>query len=66
MPNGKNLNNKIFFIFFILFLAVPINAANTDDEIIKDLDFFQNIDIVKDDNPFIATTVLNESPMEKK
>ena len=36
----------------ILALAIPANANNTDDEIIKNLDFFQSMDLIKDENPF--------------
>ena len=36
----------------ILALVIPANANNTDEDIIKNLDFFQNIDLIKDENPF--------------
>ena len=34
-------------------VTLPIQAANTDDEIVKNLDFFQNIELIKEDNPFL-------------
>ncbi|MGZ3856286.1 MAG: hypothetical protein ACXVKO_08525 [Bacteriovorax sp.] len=40
---------KLVFLFALL---LPLNAANTDDEIIKDLDFFQNLELIKKENPF--------------
>jgi hypothetical protein len=36
----------------IIALVIPAIANNTDDEIIKNLDFFQSIDLLKDENPF--------------
>lgn len=43
-------------IILLLILALPISAANTDDEIIKNLDFFQNMELMKDENPFASVT----------
>lgn len=43
-------------IILFISLAMPIYAANTDDEIIKNLDFFQNLELMKDDNPFVVST----------
>ena len=36
----------------LLAFVIPLNANNIDDEIIKNLDFFQSMDLVKDENPF--------------
>ncbi|MBC7538125.1 MAG: hypothetical protein H7281_04850 [Bacteriovorax sp.] len=36
----------------ILALVIPAIANNIDDEIIKNLDFFQSMDLIKDENPF--------------
>lgn len=41
-------------ILFISLLILPIYAAGPDDEIIKNLDFFQNMELLKDDNPYLA------------
>lgn len=41
-------------IIFIAILVLPIYAAGTDDEIIKNLDFFQNMELLKDDNPYVT------------
>lgn len=38
----------------VFLLIIPIYAATTDDEIIKNLDFFQNIELLKDDNPYLV------------
>ena len=51
-------------IIFLIALALPIKAANTDDEIIKNLDFFQNMDIVKDESTYI-NIALNKTSTEK-
>lgn len=47
----------------ILALILPASANNTDDEIIKNLDFFQSMDLVKDENPFAykKTSKINAS-----
>ena len=49
-------NFKKILLITIGLILLPLNAANTDDEIIKNLDFFQNMEIVKNDNPFISKT----------
>jgi hypothetical protein len=41
-------------ILFISLLILPIYAAGPDDEIIKNLDFFQNMELLKDDNPYLV------------
>lgn len=41
-------------IIFISLFILPIYAAGPDDEIIKNLDFFQNMELLKDDNPYLA------------
>jgi len=40
-------------IIIFAMVTLPIQAANTDDEIVKNLDFFQNIELIKEDNPFL-------------
>ena len=52
-------------MILFLALALPLNAANTDDEIIKNLDFFQNIDLVKDENPFANVTFANKAAVDQ-
>ena len=49
---------KKYLLIFLFIL--PLQAANTDDEIIKNLDFFQNIELLKDDNPYITSPPLAE------
>jgi hypothetical protein len=51
---------KKYLLIFLFIL--PLQAANTDDEIIKNLDFFQNIELLKDDNPYITQS----PPAEKE
>ena len=41
----------------ILGLISPIRASNIDDEIIKNLDFFQNMDLLKNEMPFAYNNV---------
>ena len=41
----------------ILGLISPIDASNVDDEIIKNLDFFQNMDLLKNEMPFAYNNV---------
>jgi hypothetical protein len=41
-------------ILFISLLILPIYAAGPDDEIIKNLDFFQSMELLKDDNPYFV------------
>ena len=60
-------------IILFLVMALPIHAANTDDEIIKNLDFFQNLELMKDDNPFVVRspaksdgTQISESKQESE
>jgi hypothetical protein len=50
----------IINVIFILGLALPISASNIDDEIIKNLDFYQNMDLLKNEMPF-AYNHVNES-----
>ena len=47
-------------IVFLSIFTLPIQAANTDDEIVKNLDFFQNLELIKDDNPFLAPSKKSE------
>ena len=55
----QNNYKNLFFIFILV--AIPTLAANSDDEIIKNLDFFQNIEVVKNDNPFFDLLKVDES-----
>lgn len=43
---------KVLFIS-IIFFFIPLYAAGPDDEIIKNLDFFQNMELLKDENPYV-------------
>ena len=54
-------NNYKYFFFIFILVAIPTLAANSDDEIIKNLDFFQNIEVVKNDNPFFELLKLDDS-----
>ena len=38
--------------FLLIFLSLPLAANEADDEIIKNLDFFQSMELVKDENPY--------------
>ena len=40
--------------FLLIIVALPLSANEADDEIIKNLDFFQNIEIVKEDNLYFT------------
>lgn len=42
-------------LMLVLFFLLPVSAANTDDEIIKNLDFFQSMEMLKNDVAFAAT-----------
>jgi hypothetical protein len=44
---------RIKKLIIISLLILPIYAAGPDDEIIKNLDFFQNMELLKDDNPYL-------------
>jgi hypothetical protein len=46
-------------IIFLLALITPSYANNSDDEIIKNLDFFQSMDLMKEENPFTNKKVTN-------
>lgn len=41
-------------IILALALVLPVSAANTDDEIIKNLDFFQSMEILKEEVTFVG------------
>lgn len=45
--------NSVKKILIIPLLILPIYAAGPDDEIISNLDFFQNMELLKDDNPYL-------------
>lgn len=48
--------------FFILMsLAMPVVAGGIDDEIINDLDFFQSMDLMKEDNLFLHSKVISNN-----
>ena len=55
------INNYKYFFFIFISVSIPTLAANSDDEIIKNLDFFQNIEVVKNDNPFFELLKNDES-----
>jgi hypothetical protein len=44
-------------IILALALILPAGAASTDDEIIKNLDFFQSMEMLKEEVTFIQATV---------
>ncbi|MDO9181898.1 MAG: hypothetical protein Q7U04_05800 [Bacteriovorax sp.] len=44
---------KIFSIVCFLF-ALSVWANNLDDEIISNLDFYQSLDFLKEENPFLT------------
>lgn len=44
---------KLLIIFII---ALPAVAANNDDEIIKNLDFFQSMEMLKEEVAFASNT----------
>lgn len=47
--------------FLIIFaLILPLGAANTDDEIIKNLDFFQSMEMLKEEVAFSAPPPVKE------
>jgi thioredoxin-related protein len=48
--------NKI--ILFIL-ISLPLKAAVKDEEIINNLDFFENLQLIKDDNPYLSLSFLD-------
>ena len=50
----------------VLLLVIPLHAATNDDEIIKNLDFFQNVELLKDDNPYIAQIEKATEPQKEK
>ncbi|MDD4975243.1 MAG: hypothetical protein PHY93_12870 [Bacteriovorax sp.] len=56
----------------ILALTLPANANNIDDEIIKNLYFFQSMDLMKDENQFAykqinkANTSDDQSSIQKE
>ena len=35
-----------------MIMTLPLAANEADDEIIKNLDFFQNMELIKDENPY--------------
>ena len=37
-----------------MIMTLPLAANEADDEIIKNLDFFQNMELIKDENPYLA------------
>ncbi len=53
------------YLLAFLFL-LPVHAANNDDEIIKNLDFFQNVELLKDDNPYITQLGPQQKENEKE
>lgn len=47
-------------LLIIFALILPVGAANTDDEIIKNLDFFQSMEMLKEEVAFAANTPVKE------
>ncbi|GEM_PF-796952 len=43
-------------ILIIFIFALPAVAANNDDEIIKNLDFFQSMEMLKEEVAFVSNT----------
>lgn len=50
----------------VLFVVLPVSAANTDDEIIRNLDFFQSMELLKNDVAFSATAPAKEQTKTEK
>ncbi len=60
------MKKNILSLFIIsIALSLPVNASNTDDEIIKNLDFFQNMELMKDENPFASITLKRSTATEQ-
>ena len=51
---------KLIALSFLLFCSF-LSASNSDDEIINNLEFFQSMELLKDDNPYI-----NPEPLKDK
>lgn len=41
-------------LLFCALIILPVGAANNDDEIIRNLDFFQSMEILKEDVAFVS------------
>ncbi len=48
------------YFLMILFVTVAFAAADLDDEIIQDLDFFQNMELVKDEDTIKMTEEIEQ------
>lgn len=53
-------------IILIATLALPLTAADTDDEIIKNLDFFQSMEVLKEENPYVDLSPIESIRVEQK
>jgi len=53
-------------ILIIFIFALPAVAANNDDEIIKNLDFFQSMEMLKEEVAFVSNTQPVTSGQGKK
>lgn len=61
----------IFKSLILLSLVLPARADNPDDEIIKNLDFFQSMELIKEDNPVgydqpLELTEIDDVDLENK
>ncbi len=61
------LNKILLFSFTSLLIILTVNASSTDEEIIKNLDFFQSMDMLKDEMVLVSNTPnLDHKPEIKK
>lgn len=49
------------WVLLIALTAVAISSEARDEEIIKNLDFFQNLELIKDENPYTSAMKRNEN-----
>lgn len=67
LTGRKSMVTKMTIKFLIvLFVILPVSAANTDDEIIKNLDFFQSMELLKNDVALSATVPAKEQNKTEK
>lgn len=61
------LSKILFLSITSLLITLPVNASSTDDEIIKNLDFFQSMDMLKDEMALLSNSSnKNHEPEIKK
>lgn len=53
-------------LLIVLFVILPVSASNTDDEIIKNLDFFQNMEMLKSEVALASTNPVKEKNVKQK